>query len=125
MFYRTLLELRDGNITLYTYFSFVLEKFLCNYACFIVVLFSATEQVENIEIHAHRAVLASASSYLFELFNTSEDLKRIENVITYKLNGGFDKDALEILVEYAYTGKLNIFNSQVSVFNGILLLADN
>lgn len=70
--------------------------------------------MENIEIHAHRAVLASASSYLFELFSTNEDLKRIENIVTYKLNGGFDKDALEILVEYAYTAKLHIIHSQVT-----------
>lgn len=58
------------------------------------------------EIHAHRAVLASASPYLFELFTTDEDQKRPENSLTYKLNGGFDKNALQILIDYAYTAKL-------------------
>ncbi|XP_045467411.1 influenza virus NS1A-binding protein homolog A-like isoform X2 [Harmonia axyridis] len=72
--------------------------------------------VENVEVHAHKAVLASASPYLFELF-TNHELKRSENCITYKLNGGFDKNALEILVDYAYTAKLEVHYKQVkSVF---------
>lgn len=72
--------------------------------------------VGNTEIHAHRAVLASASPYLFELFTTDQDKNqqaRLENVITYKLNGGFDQNALEILADYAYTAKLVVRYSQV------------
>lgn len=38
-------------------------------------------------------------------------------MITYKLNGGFDKAALDILIEYAYTAKLNVLHSQVNVDN--------
>lgn len=73
--------------------------------------------VENVEIHAHRAVLASASPYLFELFTTDQEQNRPENVVTYKLNGGFSKDALEILVDYAYTAKIEVHYKQVkSVF---------
>lgn len=75
------------------------------------IFFVTPIQVDTIEIHAHRAVLASASSYWFELF---EGLPRTESIITHKLNGGFDKDALEALVEYAYTAKLHILHSQVS-----------
>ncbi|KAK9872409.1 hypothetical protein WA026_017869 [Henosepilachna vigintioctopunctata] len=69
--------------------------------------------VDNIEVHAHKAVLASASPYLFELFTTNQDQKRSENCITYKLNGGFDKNALEILVDYAYTATLQANYRQV------------
>ncbi|KAH1006398.1 hypothetical protein HUJ05_007137 [Dendroctonus ponderosae] len=71
--------------------------------------------VGNTEIHAHRAVLASASSFLFELFTNDQDQnqKRLENVITYKLNGGFDQNALEILTDYAYTAKLIVKYTQV------------
>ncbi|KAL1501193.1 hypothetical protein ABEB36_006569 [Hypothenemus hampei] len=71
--------------------------------------------VENTEIHAHRAVLASASPYFFELFTTDQDQKqqRLENVITYKLNGGFSQHALDILTDYAYTGKLTVKYTQV------------
>lgn len=71
------------------------------------------------EIHAHRAVLASASPFLFELFTNDQDQnqKRLENVITYKLNGGFDQNALEILTDYAYTAKLIVKYTQVMVKN--------
>ncbi|KAG5891762.1 hypothetical protein JTB14_012496 [Gonioctena quinquepunctata] len=69
--------------------------------------------VGNGEIHAHRSVLASASPYLFELFTTDQDQKRPENVVTYKLNGGFDQIALQILIDYVYTAKLEIRYSNV------------
>lgn len=71
-------------------------------------------QVGNIEVPAHRAVLGSVSPYLFELFTNDQDTKRAENNITYKLNGGFDKFALQALVEYAYTSKLVVPYHQVS-----------
>lgn len=71
--------------------------------------------VGNAELHAHRAVLASASSYLFEMFSSEEETKGIarETVITYKLNGGFEKSAIEKLVDYAYTAKLCVEPRQV------------
>lgn len=63
-------------------------------------------QVGTWEIPAHRVILACCSPYLFELFSTDEGGKcSEENVITYKLNGGFEKESLEHLVNYAYTGK--------------------
>lgn len=67
----------------------------------------------NNEIHAHRAVLASISPYLFELFSSDQEQKRNENVITYKMNGGFEKGAFELLVDYAYTAQLEIPSTQV------------
>lgn len=62
------------------------------------------------EFHAHRAVLACASPYLFELFTTDDENKgsQRENVITYKLNGGFDPTALEKLIHYAYTARYGV-----------------
>ncbi|XP_022913715.1 influenza virus NS1A-binding protein homolog isoform X2 [Onthophagus taurus] len=68
--------------------------------------------IGTVEIHAHRAILASVSPYLFELFSTDHE-KRIENIVTYKLNGGFDKSAFQILVDYAYTGHLQVPTNQV------------
>ncbi|KAI4467133.1 kelch protein [Holotrichia oblita] len=68
--------------------------------------------VGNIEIHAHRAVLASVSPYLFELFSSDQEQKRNENVITYKMNGGFEKGAFQLLVDYAYTAQLEIPGAQ-------------
>ncbi|XP_021924543.1 influenza virus NS1A-binding protein homolog A-like isoform X2 [Zootermopsis nevadensis] len=71
--------------------------------------------VGSMEFHAHRAVLACASPYLFELFTTDDENKgsQRENVITYKLNGGFDPTALEKLIHYAYTARLEVNNSRV------------
>ncbi|XP_076268203.1 influenza virus NS1A-binding protein-like isoform X2 [Rhynchophorus ferrugineus] len=69
--------------------------------------------IGNMEIHAHRAVLASASPYLFELFTADQDLQRLENIVIYELNGGFDQNALQILIDYAYTAKLTVNYTQV------------
>lgn len=47
------------------------------------------------------------------MFSTDHEQKRTENVVTYKLNGTFDKQALEILIDYAYTSKLKVLYQQV------------
>jgi len=71
-------------------------------------------QVGKWEIPAHRVILACCSPYLFELFSTDEGGKcSEENIITYKLNGGFEKDSLEHLVNYAYTGRMEVPANQV------------
>ena len=55
--------------------------------------------------------MAAASPYLMDLFTSADDLptrKEVEDVsagIVYQLNGGFSKEALECLVDYAYTGR--------------------
>ncbi|KAK9511199.1 hypothetical protein O3M35_005805 [Rhynocoris fuscipes] len=74
--------------------------------------------VQNGEIPGHRAILASASPYLMQLFSTEDD-KNInrQSIISYKLNGLFEKVALEKLIDYAYTAKLELSPEQVrSVF---------
>lgn len=66
-------------------------------------------QVGSSEIHAHRSVLACASPYFFELFTSEDDHKTArEGRLLYKLNGGFERDSVERLVHYAYTGCLEI-----------------
>lgn len=71
------------------------------------------------EIPAHKAVLASISQFLFELFSEDKDHKGIESVVTYKLNGGFDKKALMLLIDYAYTAKLQVESHHVSFYSFI------
>lgn len=56
------------------------------------------------EIFAHRAVLACASPYLFDLFTAESKGNRNQ----YKLTGNFDFDAFESLVDYAYLGRLEV-----------------
>ncbi|KAF8797157.1 influenza virus NS1A-binding protein homolog isoform X1 [Argiope bruennichi] len=73
-----------------------------NQFCDVTLQVGASQDVR--EIHAHRAVLASASPYLFDIF-TAES-KGTSN--QYKFTGSFDYDAFESLVNYAYTGRLEI-----------------
>ncbi|XP_046470863.1 influenza virus NS1A-binding protein-like isoform X1 [Neodiprion pinetum] len=68
--------------------------------------------VGSTEVHGHRAVLAAVSPHLFELFSADKQGNK-EPRVTYKLNGGFDKVALQKLVDYAYTSRLEILPSQV------------
>jgi len=66
-------------------------------------------QVGSSEIHAHRSVLACASPYFFELFTQEDELKTArEGRMMYKLNGGFERESIERLVNYAYTGVLDV-----------------
>ncbi|XP_059092667.1 influenza virus NS1A-binding protein homolog isoform X2 [Tigriopus californicus] len=72
-----------------------------------------TLQIDKQDFPAHRAVLAAASPYLLELFTSRSDRptrKEEEGVtgVIYELNGGFNKEALEILIEYAYTARLTV-----------------
>lgn len=77
-------------------------------APFSQFLASPSFQIGKQDIPAHRAVLAAASPYLLELFTSEEDQqtrKEVEGAVVYQLNGGFDRDALERLIEYAYTAR--------------------
>ncbi|KAL1115136.1 hypothetical protein AAG570_007167 [Ranatra chinensis] len=69
------------------------------------------------ELHAHRAVLASVSPHLLEMFSTDDDKGIRETIISYKLNGAFERSALDKLIDYAYTSKLELSPMEVrSVF---------
>jgi hypothetical protein len=56
---------------------------------------------------AHRVVLAAASPYFVELFTRDEEgptRKEVEGGgIVYELDGGFSKESLDKLIDYAYT----------------------
>lgn len=51
---------------------------------------------------AHRAVLACCSPYLFEIFNSDIETPGISHITFEDLN----PDAIEILLNYAYTAQL-------------------
>jgi len=77
-----------------------------------------TLQIGQHDIPAHRVVLAAASPYWMELFTSEEDQPtrkevEIDGGMLYELNGGFQKDALERLVEYSYTARLEVPGDQV------------
>ncbi|XP_038117896.1 influenza virus NS1A-binding protein homolog A isoform X1 [Culex quinquefasciatus] len=68
--------------------------------------------VGNTEIHAHRNVLACVSPHLMELF--SSDVDTVNGATAdgkapcYRLNGHITLTGLRFLVEYAYTGSLEV-----------------
>ncbi|XP_074654344.1 influenza virus NS1A-binding protein homolog A-like isoform X2 [Tubulanus polymorphus] len=62
-----------------------------------------TLEVGSHEICAHKAVLASSSRYLMELFSLDESVPNSH----YKLNN-FDYKHFDVLVNYVYTGKLEV-----------------
>ncbi|XP_018497156.1 influenza virus NS1A-binding protein [Galendromus occidentalis] len=74
-----------------------------------------SSKVDTHEISCHRAVVASVSPYLFEVFN-----QRVENNTADRaladhcvLSGDYDIDVFESLVNYAYTSKLEIPKQKV------------
>ncbi|XP_035224105.1 influenza virus NS1A-binding protein homolog isoform X1 [Stegodyphus dumicola] len=70
--------------------------------CDVTLQVGASQDVR--EVYAHRAVLACASPYLFDLFTAETKGSRNQ----YKLNGSFDFEAFECLVDYAYIGRLEV-----------------
>ena len=68
---------------------------------FIIIIFQIGKQ----DIMAHRVVLAAVSPYFAELFSSDHgSRKEVEGGgIIYEMEGGFSKEALETLVDYAYT----------------------
>ena len=59
--------------------------------------------------------MAAASPYLMDLFNSAHEQptrKEMEgsNGIVYQLNGGFEKHALQKLIDFAYTARYEIIN---------------
>ncbi len=60
----------------------------------------------DFEIYAHRCVLAAASPYLFGLLAERPTSKEVDNGVVYELDGvGFERRALEVLVDFAYTAR--------------------
>lgn len=69
--------------------------------CDVVLLVGSEPEVHA--VHAHRAVLASASPFLLELFSGEPQGGLTHK---YKVTGDFDLEAFERLIDYAYTSRL-------------------
>lgn len=75
---------------------------------------------DDIELPAHRAVLASCSHYFYSMF-TSELSESRSNKVTLKQ---MDSQALELLVNFMYTSEIRIVEDNVQV-RVMLLTTDN
>lgn len=79
--------------------------------CDVILLVGSTE------IHAHRNVLSCVSPHLMELF--SSDVGNLTGTAAegktpcYRLNGHITTPGLKYLVEYAYTGSLEVPNDMI------------
>uniref|UniRef100_A0A669DPC6 Influenza virus NS1A binding protein a n=1 Tax=Oreochromis niloticus TaxID=8128 RepID=A0A669DPC6_ORENI len=76
-------------------------------------------QVCGHELMAHRAVLACCSPYLFEIFNSDIESHGVSHVTFEDL----DPEAVEILLNYAYTAQLKADKERVKQICGDYLLS--
>ena len=65
--------------------------------------------VGNMEIHAHRLVLASCSPYFYAMF-TNNLAESKQSVVTLK---GMDPKCVETLIDFAYTADITVNESNV------------
>ncbi|OQR71220.1 influenza virus NS1A-binding proteinA-like [Tropilaelaps mercedesae] len=77
---------------------------------FCDVILEVSSKVDFHEVHCHRAVVASVSPYLFEIFDHRLNNGTADRALTdqCKLPGEFDMEVFEALIEYAYTAKLEL-----------------
>ena len=67
--------------------------------------------VDDIEIAAHRAVLASCSPYFYAMFTGELTESKAERVVLQ----GIDGRALNLLVEFIYTAEVSVTEDNVQV----------
>lgn len=67
---------------------------------------------ENMEIPAHKMVLASCSPYFYAMFSGSDFEESRQNRITI---AGLDFHALQLLIDYVYTSYVDVTEENVQV----------
>lgn len=67
---------------------------------------------DNMEIRAHKMVLAAASPYFYAMFSGSDFEESHQDRITVQ---GVDYHALELLIEYVYTSYVDVTEENVQV----------
>lgn len=87
--------------------------------CFLLFLFcrqnlfcDVTLIAENMEIPAHKMVLASCSAYFYAMFSSFDFEESRQDKITVQ---GVDFHALQLLVEYVYTSYVEVTENNVQV----------
>ncbi|XP_065653878.1 kelch-like protein 3 isoform X2 [Hydra vulgaris] len=80
------------------------------------LLCDVTICVGNKSIEAHRAILASSSPYFYAMF-TGEMSESKQNCIVLK---EVDAYALELLIDYCYSGEVQVTEENVQVFESVI-----
>lgn len=74
------------------------------------LLCDVTLVADNIEVAAHKMVLAACSPYFHAMFTCFEE-SRQERIVLQ----GVDSDALQLLIEYVYTSEVQVTEDNVQV----------
>lgn len=74
------------------------------------MLCDVTLVADNVEIPAHKMVLAACSPYFYAMFTSFEESK--QDRITLQ---GVDSYALQILVDYVYSSEVHVTEENVQV----------
>lgn len=69
---------------------------------------------ENMQIPAHKMVLASCSPYFYAMFSGSDFEESRQDKITVQ---GVDFHALELLIDYVYTSYVDVTEENVQVLH--------
>lgn len=74
------------------------------------LLCDVTLVADNVEVPAHKMVLAACSPYFYAMFTSFEESK--QDRITLQ---GVDSYALQLLVDYVYTSEVHVTEENVQV----------
>lgn len=104
------LNSRNKNFVRFSNENFILcrENLFCD----------VTLIAENMEIPAHKMVLASCSPYFYAMFSGSDFQESRQDKVTVQ---GVDFRALQLLVEYVYTSYVDVNEDNVQVFSHCIL----
>lgn len=72
---------------------------------------------DDVEVYAHRTILAGCSPYFYAMFTKFEE-RKLDRVVIKEI----DSLALELLIEYVYTSEILVTEENVQVLSNLALL---
>lgn len=88
----------------------IIHQFYC--FCRLNVLCDVVLVADNVEVSAHKTVLAGCSPYFYAMFTKFEE-RKLDRIVIQEI----DSTALELLIEYVYTSEISVTEENVQVIN--------